>query len=462
MKLRLPVLLTGLCVLIAAALVLMPTPAGIDPKTMRAAALVLVALALFATGALPEYISSLTFLTFGMLLAVAPAETVFAGFYATAVWLVFGGLIVGVAIRVTGLGERCARLLMSMFGTSYVRVISGIMLMSILFALVMPSSLGRVLILIPIIVALSDRLGFELGSKGRTGLVVAAGFGTLIPAFTVLPANVPNMVLAGAAETLYGVHLTYGSYAALHVPATGLPKAILIFLLIMLMFRDTPKKPVEQLVAAEKTPWSLGEIKLAWILGVSLLLWVTDTWHGISPAWVAMASGLACLLPRIGVLPANAFNEKVQFGGMFYVAGILGLGAVVAESGLGEMLGRALMLALDLQPGDNARNFAALTGVYTLIGMLTTMPALPAVLTPLGSELAQATGLPLLTVLMIQVIGFSTIILPYQMPPVVMCLQLGRIPYAHGVRMTVALALTSLILLTPLNFVWYQFLGYLP
>lgn len=462
MKLRLPVLLTGLCVLIAAGLVLMPTPAGIDPKTMRAAALVLVALALFATGALPEYISSLTFLTFGMLLAVAPAETVFAGFYATAVWLVFGGLIVGVAIRVTGLGERCARLLMSMFGTSYVRVISGIMLMSILFALVMPSSLGRVLILIPIIVALSDRLGFELGSKGRTGLVVAAGFGTLIPAFTVLPANVPNMVLAGAAETLYGVHLTYGSYAALHVPATGLPKAILIFLLIMLMFRDTPKKPVEQLVAAEKSLWSLGEIKLAWILGVSLLLWVTDTWHGISPAWVAMASGLACLLPRIGVLPANAFNEKVQFGGMFYVAGILGLGAVVAESGLGEMLGRALMLALDLQPGDNARNFAALTGVYTLIGMLTTMPALPAVLTPLGSELAQATGLPLLTVLMIQVIGFSTIILPYQMPPVVMCLQLGRIPYAHGVRMTVALALTSLILLTPLNFVWYQFLGYLP
>ena len=461
MKLRLPVLLTGLCLLIGIVMVLMPTPAGVDPDMMRAAALVLVALALFATGALPEYLSSIVFLTFGMLLAVAPAQTVFAGFYATAVWLVFGGLIVGVAIRVTGLGGRCARLLMSMFGTSYVRVIGGIMLMSILFALVMPSSLGRVVILIPIILALSDRLGFELASKGRTGLVVAAGFGTLIPAFTILPANVPNMVLAGAAETLYGVHLTYGSYAALHVPATGIPKAVLLFLLILLLFRDTPK-PVGELATAEKTPWSLGEKKLAWILGLSLLAWVTDTWHGINPAWVAMAAGLACLFPRIGVLPPNDFNEKVQFGGMFYVAGILGLGAVVAESGLGELAGRGLISTLDLQPGETWRNFVALTGVYTLAGMLTTMPALPAVLTPLGAELSQATGFPLLTVLMIQVLGFSTIILPYQMPPVVMSLQMGKIPYAHGVRITLSLALCSLILLTPLNFVWYRFLGYLP
>ena len=461
MKLRLPVLLTGLCVLIGIVMVLMPAPAGVDPKMMRAAALVLVALALFATAALPEYISSIAFLTFGMLMAVAPAQTVFAGFYATAVWLVFGGLVVGVAIRVTGLGERCARLLTGLFGTSYLRVVAGIMIMSILFALVMPSSLGRVVILVPIIVALSDRLGFEIGSHGRTGLVVAAGFGTLIPAFTVLPANVPNMVLSGAAETLYGVHLTYGSYAALHVPATGLPKAILIFLLIMLLFPDRTK-PMAPAGEAERTPWSAGEKRLAWILALSLLFWVTDTWHGINAAWVAMAGALACLLPRVGVLPPSAFNEKVQFGGMFYVAGILGLGAVVAESGLGELLGRWLIAVLDLQPGESWRNFMALTGVYTLIGMLTTMPALPAVLTPLGGELAQATGLPLLTVLMIQVIGFSTIILPYQMPPVVMSLQLGKIPYAHGVRMTVALAVSSLILLTPLNYLWYDVLGYLP
>ena len=164
MKLRLPVLLTGLSCLVAAGLVLMPAPAGIDPGMMRAAALVLVTLALFATGALPEYLSAILFLTLGMLLAVAPAQTVFAGFYSTAVWLVFGGLIVGVAIRLTGLGERLAQMMTTLLGTSYLHVVAGVMIASMLFALVMPSSLGRVVILIPIIVALSDKLGFELGS----------------------------------------------------------------------------------------------------------------------------------------------------------------------------------------------------------------------------------------------------------------------------------------------------------
>jgi di/tricarboxylate transporter len=162
-------LLTGLSCLVAVGLLLMPTPAGVDPGMMRAAALVLVTLALFATGALPEYLSAIIFLTLGMLLAVAPAQTVFAGFYSTAVWLVFGGLIVGVAIRVTGLGERLAQMMTTLFGTFYMRVVAGVMIAAMLFALVMPSSLGRVVILIPIIVALSDRLGFEVGSRGRTG-----------------------------------------------------------------------------------------------------------------------------------------------------------------------------------------------------------------------------------------------------------------------------------------------------
>ena len=40
--------------------------------------------------------------------AVAPASVTFAGFHAAATWLIFGGLVVGVAVTVTGLGARMA------------------------------------------------------------------------------------------------------------------------------------------------------------------------------------------------------------------------------------------------------------------------------------------------------------------------------------------------------------------
>lgn len=43
-----------------------------------------------------------------MLLAIAPADVVFSGFASSAFWIIFGGLILGMSIRHTGLGEHLA------------------------------------------------------------------------------------------------------------------------------------------------------------------------------------------------------------------------------------------------------------------------------------------------------------------------------------------------------------------
>ena len=61
---------------------------------MRAAALLLLAIGLWATAALPEHITALLFLALCMVLAIAPANVVFSGFESGTVWLVLGGLVV--------------------------------------------------------------------------------------------------------------------------------------------------------------------------------------------------------------------------------------------------------------------------------------------------------------------------------------------------------------------------------
>lgn len=57
------------------------------------------------------------------------------------------------------------------------------------------------------------------------------------------------------------------------------------------------------------------------------------------------------------------------------------------------------------------------------IGLLTTLPGLSAVLTPVAGQFAHASGLPLYTVLMLQVPVFSTVFLPYHSPPMMIALQ---------------------------------------
>ena len=58
-----------------------------------------------------------------------------------------------------------------------------------------------------------------------------------------------------------------------------------------------------------------------------------------------------------------------------------------------------------------------------LLGLASTMPGVPAIMTPIAGDLAAASGLPLETILMIPVLGFSTVLLPFQVPPLIVGLR---------------------------------------
>jgi len=446
--------------LVSLALIIMPTPAGLDATAIRGGALVLVTIAVFATGVLPEALTALAFFALAMLLSVAPTSVVFAGFTSTAFWLVFSGLVIGVAVDRTGLGVRLADTIIRRLGSDYARLVAGMIAVGILMAFVMPSTMGRIMLLIPIVTALADRIGFAPGSRGRTGLVLAMACGTWMPSAAILPANVPNMVLAGVAETLFDTHFTYGSYILLHFPATGIAKALLIFLLVMVMFRDTPNAEV---VADDRDdPTASSPVRLLSVILVCTLgLWVTDFLHGISPAWIALGAAVICLMPFTGLIPFKDFQSRVNFPSAIYIAGILSIGPVLVSTGAGDVLGQAILSLVPFESGADFRNFMVLTGLGAATGMASTAPGVPAVLGPLVGELSAATGFSIPTVLMNQVIGYSTVILPYQVPPLILAIQLGGISMRDGARMTLAIAAVTFVVLTPLNYLWWQWLGYL-
>jgi len=423
-----------------------------------AMALAVAAIGLWATGVIPEPITAVFFFTAAMLLKVAPAAVVFGGFESAALWLIFGGLIMGVAVRSTGLGERIASRLGRAFGESYWGVITGVTVVGVAMGFLMPSSMGRAILLMPIALSIAGRYGFQPGSNGHLGVVLAAAFGCHVPTFSVLPANVPNLVLVGAAETLWHTTPSYGQYLLLHFPVLGLLKVVVMILLIVKFWPDTPKP-----VAAPAHPaMTAGEWQLSLLLAAALLLWATDFLHHVSPAWISMAAGSLLLLPGIGLVDRKAFAEQVNYGSLFYVAGIMGLGALVNESGLGAGLARTMLAVLPLAPGQSVTNFISLATISTLVGLLTTLPGVPAVLTPLAGEMARASGLPLEAVLMSQVLGFSNPLLPYESAPLVVAIQLGGgVAFGPARTLCLWLAAVTILVLLPLDFLWWRWLGWI-
>ena len=93
---------------------------------------------------------------------------------------------------------------------------------------------------------------------------------------------------------------------------------------------------------------------------------------------------------------------------------------------------------------------------------LTTVTGAPAVLTPLAREFATASGLPLLTVLMLQVVAFSTVLLPFEAPPIMIALQLGGVSVRAGAKLCLEVAAVTIVALLPLDYLWWRLLGYLP
>ncbi len=420
--------------------------------------LILVTIVLWATSALPEYLTALLFFAIAMAGKVVPPQTLFSGFASSAFWLVFSGFVLGIAIRKTGLADRAARAISARLTDSWPVMVASIVLLSYALAFVMPSNMGRIALLMPVVGAMARRAGIEEGTRAWFGLALAVGFGTFQLSATILPANVPNLVMSGATESSWGIHLNYLPYLLLHAPVLGILKGLVLIGLISWLFPGHPKPPRG---LESPVPMSGDEKRLSWLLAVVLGLWVTESWHGVGPAWVGLAAACVTLLPRVGFINGEEFASGVNVRTCFYVAGILGLAAAVTQSGLGNAVGEWLMSVMPLDPRRPFTSFVALTGITSALNFIMTANGVPALYTTFAQSFSEASGFSLLSVIMIQVLGYSTPLLPYQASPIVVAMALGRVPARHGIKLCLVLALVTFLVLLPLNYGWFRLLGQL-
>ncbi|CDG54271.1 SLC13 family permease [Halomonas sp. ATBC28] len=445
-----------------AALLLTLFPIAPHPTAFSyAASVVVITLVLWSTGVLPPFLTGLLFFALVSVFGLLPPEQLFAGFGSTAVWMVISGFVIGSAITSSKLGDRLAAVLSPLLTASYPKLIGGLVFTAMALGFVMPSSGGRAVVLIPIGLALAERVGFEPGSAGRLGVATALAAACNMPSFAVLPSNLPNMILAGSSESLYGIHIGYAEYLLLHFPILGMLKSILIVVLVLVVFpaRIAPQcqLPIETI---KTTSAATQQKKVAVVMGITLLLWVTDTLHGANPAWVGLVAAVVLMMPKAGAVDPKSFNTVVDFGTVIFVAAALGLGTLVNVSGIGSAVGQGFTQLMETDNGGSFGDFISLSLMATLTGVVATTPSVPTVLSPMAAELAGASGLSLPAVLMTQVVGFSTVIFPYQVAPLIMAMQLSKEPLSQLLKIIIPLALITIFLLMPLDYLWWRLLGW--
>ncbi|EON10765.1 SLC13 family permease [Pandoraea sp. SD6-2] len=440
--------------------------AGLRGDTLAVAVIVLFCLGYWATGWLPDFLVSLALMFLLATCTSLGASVVFSGFTSSAFWLVFSGAVIGMALGVTGLGERVASRLADHCGHAYGIALAGFVTIAFVLGIVMPSTLGRIAILTPIVLSFCERIGLTRGRPGRTGLLLATALASCELSTAILPANLPNLVMAGTAETVLGLRLGYGEYAIALVPVLALVRGVVLVAVAMRLFPDrlTPLAEATMLDNVDNvnnacTAMRPAEWRLLAALALMLGLWLTEPWHHIAAGWVGLGVALLCLGPLRLVNP-DAFLKQVKLAPLWFVAAIIGLTAAVDHAGLANAL-RPVLSRLDLAQMSGASAYLVLVALSVALTFLVTSNAAPALYTPLVPALALGAPLGVKAVLLTQAVGISTIALPYQAPPLVLAMALAGIGIRDATRYCVASALIALVTVVPLTALWWQLIGLL-
>lgn len=267
-------------------------------------------------------------------LGVARFEAAFSGFASDIPWFFFGALLFGMMATETGLARRVAALLLIRVGNSFSNILLGMILLSFMLTLLVPSGTACVVIMASIAIGLLQAYGYGHGSN-----IARAMFITL----TYTAGLFDKMVIAGPASILgrglimktANVEIYWSQWFLAYLPLSLI--TILAAWRIVLWLYPPEQKTLsggkeyltEQL--RQMGPWTGAEKHALFLMLATIALWMTDSFHHISPAMIGLGAGFVAILPKLGVLEFDCV-KRVNLMAVFFVATAGSLGQVLMQT----------------------------------------------------------------------------------------------------------------------------------
>jgi sodium-dependent dicarboxylate transporter 2/3/5 len=329
-------------------------------------------------------------------------------FSSSVIWLMLGGFFLASALTKTGLDADLFKLTLRISGSTPRKILLGLMLTTMIASMLMSNTATTAMVIAAVMPLLT-----HLGKKSSltkallVGIPIAAsvgGMGTII-------GSPPNLIAAGALEnsaiTIDFLHwMFYGVPLAFGLCAIG-------YLVLIKMFikENTPlslemlnRKDSGSMVEGLKGKRRIVMI----ILGITLLLWMTSSFHNLSVS--AVAAIPIVFLTMTGVLESSDVR-KLSWDTLLLVAGGLSLGLALQETGLLTHYSQKVV-SMELSPLLLIIILAFATMVFSNVMSHT---ATSTVLIPLGMAL-----LPQHKTEVALIIGFAAstaLFLPVSTPP---------------------------------------------
>jgi len=392
-----------------------PPFSGLDATGMRMLALLAWAVIFWVFDVLPDYVVGIGLIIGWILFAIVPAEVAVSGFTTSPFFLIIGVLGMTASLQSSGLLFRLALHILRSFPLTYRGQALGLALSGTGITTCIPDTTSGTAIAGPIILALSDSLGYTRRSKGSAGLAMAAllGFGQMSPFF--LTGAAENLLAWGLLPEEARAQITWGGWML-----AALPLAMVTFLLAFaatMLFFPPEFQPtvsrglVETQIEALGSP-SRAEIINALVVIGAMIGWISAPYHHVDVAWVAML-GLALLL-AMNLLDRSTFRAGINWDFLFYLGAVLSLTSVVRQLGIDTWVIHQLTPILQPLAAYPARFLLVMTlAVFVARFILPSFP-LVSLLTLTIVPIATSAGINPLALILVICTSVTVWFLPYQ------------------------------------------------
>jgi len=377
--------------------------------------LLLGASMIWAMNLFSYHVTAIALPVLSVLLRAATPEKALSGFSSASWFLVLGVFAISAAIAKTGLLYRVVLMIIKRFPPNYMGQTFGLGLSGVLLTPIVPSPVGRMSLVSPLVMTLSEILGFKKGDPGAIGLAMSSllGFGLMSSLFMN---GAPECFLAlGLFPAEVSSTLTWSQWFKAAFPL-GASFFFLSYLAIITLYRPKERKRLNPWVTEAQIkilgPLSTQErISLATAV-LFITAFLTQPWHHVDGAWVAMLAFL--ILFATAVLDEKAVRGDIDWNFLISFGALVGYGNIIWGSKMGGMICNSVRPCLEFFAGSGFVFFLVITLGVTLLRFA--LPLAPGLLVSLLSLLpvTSALGIHPLVAGLVILVSLNPWLLPHQ------------------------------------------------
>jgi anion transporter len=267
-------------------------------------------------------------------LGVVPVDVAFSGFADETPWFLLAAILFGTIAVKSGIARRIAFGVMLRVGTSYSRLLLGLIVADALITCCVPSGVPRVIIMAAIALGLNEALGLPRESNLSRGMLLTLTYAASVFDKTII-AGAATITARGAMERFGHIEVLYSRWLLAYLPVD----IVLILVAWQLALRFFPPekrapaggKAYLKQELAKMGSWTPVERKALAFTIAGVLLWLTDFWHHVPASKIALGLALLAMLPRVGVLGVEELR-KVDYLLIIFVASVGSMGKVLTAT----------------------------------------------------------------------------------------------------------------------------------